>query len=125
LRQWANICPTGACALISGKISFFYPEVLIFHSLRNVKISNPYSLEAGGIGRYLLAMGILCPVLFALLAFIEFEITTNRVRRFWRNFCRCCFKKKKINKDDGKFIEIPEDSDVLVSKFSNTITRLN
>lgn len=79
-------------------------------------VTNAYSLEDGGIGRHLLAMGILCPVLFGLLAFIEFEVTSNRVRRIFRRFCRCCCGKRKKVVNEDKEIEIPEDIDVTQEK---------
>ena len=46
--------------------------------------TNPWVIEEGGIGRYLLSLFILTPLFFLILSFIEWEITTNKVRSFFK-----------------------------------------
>ena len=45
---------------------------------------DPWVIAEGGIGRYLLSLFILTPLFFLILSFIEWEITTNRVRSFFK-----------------------------------------
>ena len=74
-------------------------------------------MDEGGIGKHLLALGILTPCLFGLLTLIEYESTSSRLKLCCKNVFRCCFKKKGIKQDqEDKVVDIPEDSDVIVSR---------
>ena len=54
---------------------------------------NGYSTERGGIGQYLIALGLLCPISFAILALIEHELSTAFLRKWWKKHVRCCRSK--------------------------------
>ena len=70
-----------------------------------------YSTEKGGIGQYLIALGLLWPLLFAILAFVEYEFNTATLRQTWKR--RSCVNK--VDREDDELTFEPLDNDVLVS----------
>ena len=69
-------------------------------------------------------MVILCPCLFALLAVIEYESTSSRFKLLCTNVFQCCIKKKGVKQnEEDTVIDIPADSDVIVSKNIKADTR--
>lgn len=71
-------------------------------------------MERGGIGRYLVALALLIPIYFLLLALIEFEYTTNQLRDKWRQFRKRLRKSVKRDTEQLPEFDEPEDSDVVV-----------
>ena len=93
------------------------PEFELICEVQNLTyVIDPYSTPEGGVGRYLISLSLLIPVLFALLALIEFEVARPTIRPLFKRICTCCFRKKQKRVSTPHIAEDEDpDSDVTVS----------
>ena len=94
------------------------PEFELICEIQNLTyVTNPYSTPEGGVGRYLISLCLLVPVLFGLLALIEFEVSRPVIRPLFKKTFSCCFSKNKKRSLTSISTEENEepDNDVMVN----------
>ena len=90
------------------------PENKLNCKFQNINYQeNSYAFQDGGIGRYLLSMALMIPILFGFLAIIEYEMTTGKIRYFLQRI-KCC--KNKVDKKGFDRLVEDIDTDVLKTK---------